>query len=265
MAQSIVSREELLENAYQIAERNGVSALSVRGLANAAGVSVGTVYRHFLAKDELYFKHAFYERFCHIDPQVGFVDYCREMHASMREVTTHFREYWLRGIDALPAVEKAAAANKPAEDATEGTVEDMREYVIEQIVRSELVQREIKNRKIEIADEEVDACVEQQRAYVEARLMEGVFESVLQRQGYKDLDEYREGIREQLKQLKLQNDVSTITTDDGQEISGKAAWSIWFDKLYEDAHVKINPAPQPLSYAIVEVADVPADDTAAGE
>lgn len=163
------------------------------------------------------------------------------------------------------AVEKAAAANKPAEDATEGTVEDMREYVIEQIVRSELVQREIKNRKIEIADEEVDAYVEQQRAYVEARLMEGVFESVLQRQGYKDLDEYREGIREQLKQLKLQNDVSTITTDDGQEISGKAAWSIWFDKLYEDAHVKINPAPQPLSYAIVEVADAPADDAAAGE
>ncbi|WP_147269319.1 hypothetical protein [Senegalimassilia anaerobia] len=37
------------------------------------------------------------------------MDYCREMHASMREVTTHFREYWLRGIDALPAVEKAAA------------------------------------------------------------------------------------------------------------------------------------------------------------
>ena len=163
------------------------------------------------------------------------------------------------------AVEKAAAANKPAEDATEGTVEDMREYVIEQIVRSELVQRELKNRTIEIAEEEVDAYVEQQRAYVEARLMEGVFESVLQRQGYKDLDEYREGIREQLKQLKLQNDVSTITTDDGQEISGKAAWNIWFDKLYEDAHVKINPAPQPLSYAIVEVADVPADDTAAGE
>ena len=93
MAQSIVSREELLENAYQIAEKNGVSALSVRGLANATGVNVGTVYRHFSAKDELttatiqlYFKHA-----------------------SMREVTTHFRECWLRGIDALPAVEKAAA------------------------------------------------------------------------------------------------------------------------------------------------------------
>ena len=120
MAQSIVSRDELLENAYRIAEKNGVSALSVRGLANATGVSVGTVYRHFSAKDELttatiqlYFKHAFYERFCHIDPQVGFVDYCREMHASMREVTTHFRECWLRGIDALPAVEKTRRREDP--------------------------------------------------------------------------------------------------------------------------------------------------------
>ena len=116
MAQSIVSREELLENAYQIAEKNGVSALSVRGLAQAAGVSVGTVYRHFSAMDELttatiqlYFKRAFYERFCHVDPQVGFVDYCREMHASMCEATKNFRECWLRGIDALPAVEKAAS------------------------------------------------------------------------------------------------------------------------------------------------------------
>ena len=56
-----------------------------------------------------------------------------------------------------------------------------------------------------------------------------------------------------LKQLKLQNEVSTITTDDGQEISGKTAWSTWFDKLYESVHPKINPAPQPLPYAIVEV------------
>ena len=65
MAQSIVSREELLENAYRITEKSGVSELSMRGLANATGVSAGTVYRHFSAKDELttatiqlYFKHA---------------------------------------------------------------------------------------------------------------------------------------------------------------------------------------------------------------
>lgn len=174
------------------------------------------------------------------------------------------RAYDTGANDAMQtAIEKAAAANKPSEDTTEGTVEEMREYIIEQIIRSELIEREIKNRKIEITDEEVDAYVEQQRAYVESRLMEGVFESVLQRQGYKDLDQYREEIREQLKQLKLQYDVSTVTTDDGQEISGKAAWNVWFDKVYEDAHVKINPAPSPLPYEIVEVTDISADDGAA--
>lgn len=152
------------------------------------------------------------------------------------------------------AAQAAAAAGQTDEDQTEGTAEEMREYVIEQIIRSQLIEKEIKDRKLDVSDEDVDAYVEQQRSYVESRLMEGVFESVLQRQGYKDLDEYREEIREQLKQLKLQNEVSTITTDDGQEISGKTAWSTWFDKLYESVHPKINPAPQPLPYAIVEVA-----------
>lgn len=153
------------------------------------------------------------------------------------------------------AAQTAAAAGKTDEEQPEGTVEDMREYVIEQIIRSNLIEKEIKDRKIEVSDEEVEAYVEQQRAYVESRLMEGVFESVLQRQGYKDLDEYREEIRNQLKQLKLQNEVSTITTQDGQEISGKTAWSTWFDELYAGVHPKINPGPQPLPYALVEVTD----------
>lgn len=164
------------------------------------------------------------------------------------------------------AAQTAAAAGKTEEDQTEGTAEEMREYVIEQIIRSQLIEKEIKDRKLDVSDEEVDAYVEQQRAYVESRLMEGVFESVLQRQGYKDLDEYREEIREQLKQLKLQNEVSTITTQDGQTISGKTAWSTWFDELYESVHPKINPAPQPLPYAIVEVTQESGDgDAAEGE
>lgn len=122
MAQKIVTREELLENAYRIAEENGVSALSIRGLARASAVSVGTVYRYFSAKEELtvaviqlYFARAFYERFCHIDPTVGYLDFCREMYVSMCETLDHFRENWLRGVDALPAAEKAAARIKESE------------------------------------------------------------------------------------------------------------------------------------------------------
>lgn len=153
------------------------------------------------------------------------------------------------------AVQKAAegaakAAGQVEEEEPDGTLEDLREYVIEQIIRSELLQNEIDSRKIVIEDSDVDAYVDQQRQYVESRLMEGVFESVLQRQGYKDLDQYRDEVREQLKQLQLQNEVSTVTDDDGQEISGIAAWNHWFNGIYEDANVRINPGPDPLPYAV---------------
>ncbi len=116
MAQGIITKEELLENAYEIADEHGVSALSVRGLAARSGVSVGTVYRFFPAKDdltvqtiELYFVRAFYDDFCHLDGQAGFVDYCERMHASMRDAIGRFRERWLRGSESLPAAERAAA------------------------------------------------------------------------------------------------------------------------------------------------------------
>lgn len=98
MAQSIVSKEELLENAYEIAEEGGISALSIRGLATKSGVSVGTVYRFFAAKDELtiatielYFARAFYKEFCHLDTHTAFVDYCEKMNVSMHQVFNHFR------------------------------------------------------------------------------------------------------------------------------------------------------------------------------
>lgn len=153
------------------------------------------------------------------------------------------------------AVEKAASQAPGVKDEgprEDGTAEDMREYVIEQIIRSKLIEREIHDRNIQVDDELVDMYVDQQRSYVESRLMEGVFESVLQRQGYRDLEEYREEIRDQLKQVMLQNEVSTYTTQYGQEISGKAAWNEWFNNLYDELDVHINPAPDSLSYAIVE-------------
>ena len=82
MVQSIISKEELLENAYEIAEEGGISALSIRGLAT---------------------------EFCHLDAHTAFVDYCEKMNVSMHQVFNHFREYWLRGAEALPSAERAAA------------------------------------------------------------------------------------------------------------------------------------------------------------
>ena len=65
-------RDTLLDHAYEIADKYGLAALSVRGLASDCNVSVGTIYNHFASKGELttattalYFKRAFYTDFCH--------------------------------------------------------------------------------------------------------------------------------------------------------------------------------------------------------
>ena len=46
-------RDTLLDHAYEIADKYGLAALSVRGLASDCNVSVGTIYNHFASKGEL--------------------------------------------------------------------------------------------------------------------------------------------------------------------------------------------------------------------
>ncbi len=45
-------RDTLLDHAYEIADKYGLAALSVRGLASDCNVSVGTIYNHFASKGD---------------------------------------------------------------------------------------------------------------------------------------------------------------------------------------------------------------------
>lgn len=121
MTETATSREALLEAACRIAEEHGLAALSVRGLAGACGVSVGTVYNHFPSKAalsvaavELFFRRAFYEGFCHPAPQECFLAYCRRLHAAATGVLEGFRATWLKGAAALPEAEALAAHAREA-------------------------------------------------------------------------------------------------------------------------------------------------------
>lgn len=116
MAANVITREELLDEAYRIADADGVAALSIRALAQVCHVSVGTIYNHFSSKDELttatielYFRRAVFDGFCRLDAGMGFVDYCEGLYASLALVVERFRDRWLRGAEALPASERAAA------------------------------------------------------------------------------------------------------------------------------------------------------------
>ncbi len=134
-----------------------------------------------------------------------------------------------------------------------GTVEELREYVIEQIIRQRIIDEEIKARNITVSDAEVDETIDQLRQYVEAQYMEGVFESFLQMQGYADLNAYKKEIREQLIQVQLQKEIAgTITGDDGKETINSTKWNEWLDGKYAEAKVKINPPTIQLPYALVE-------------
>ena len=115
-------RDMLLDHAYEIADRYGLAALSIRGLASECGVSVGSIYKQFASKGELttataelYFKRAFFEDFCHPVKGERYLDFCVRMFDSMKEALDHYRACWLKDADALPASEKIAARYREAE------------------------------------------------------------------------------------------------------------------------------------------------------
>ena len=107
---SAITRGGLLKEAYLIADEHGLSALSVRALAQACRVSVGTIYNHFSSKDELtastielYFRRSVMDGFCRLDAGKGFVDYCEDLYGTPVGVLSRFRRYWLRDFCALTA------------------------------------------------------------------------------------------------------------------------------------------------------------------
>ena len=49
----ITSKEEILRNSCELIQRQGWSAVNIRSVATACGVSVGSIYNYFGSKAEL--------------------------------------------------------------------------------------------------------------------------------------------------------------------------------------------------------------------
>ena len=49
----VISKEQILDAAYEIATTKGLGALSIRAVAAACGVAVGTVYNSYPTKSDL--------------------------------------------------------------------------------------------------------------------------------------------------------------------------------------------------------------------
>lgn len=116
MPKQTIDRNRLLDEAYHIAESQGLSTLSVRKLAAACNVSAGSVYTYFPSKGELvsaiierFFQQAFCADYCKPAHRENFVAFLRRLAASIDETLAAFRADWIAEIENLPADERRIA------------------------------------------------------------------------------------------------------------------------------------------------------------
>lgn len=111
----VIDREKLIDEAYAIASHEGVSALSVRKVAAACGIAVGSVYIYFPTKAELtaavlkrFFAETFFEEHCAVREGEGFTSYLRRFHDALSEAIAAMNVDWFAQMRRLPDSERCA-------------------------------------------------------------------------------------------------------------------------------------------------------------
>ena len=156
------------------------------------------------------------------------------------------RTYDIEQTSDLSELTKEESKKEEEAKKDEGTVQEYREYVIKQIARNDVVEWEAGQRNLEVTDEELDAEVEKNKAQVEAQYMSGTFESILQMQGYKDLDAYKEELKTSMQVDKLEQEIVGCKSTDEKWDQDK--WDKFVDGLMDYANLQINEMPSNLSY-----------------
>jgi len=143
----VIDKDKLIDQAYAIAAREGISALSVRKLAAACGIAVGSVYMYFPTKADLtaavftrFFGQALFEECCRVDGNESFVDYVRKIRGALGAALADMDVDWFAEMRRLPRSEYEAleAARVPML----AHMEQGLQYVLEAdpaVVRSRLI------------------------------------------------------------------------------------------------------------------------------
>ena len=116
-----ITREEILDIAYDRAQNDGVASLGIRTIASECGVAVGTIYNYFPDKASLvtevvgrFWRQAIERAGIQFAPDPSFsmdedpdgegvVDHCRRLAQSLTGSLRSFRAGWLREISTLDA------------------------------------------------------------------------------------------------------------------------------------------------------------------
>lgn len=110
MRKQVIDPEKLVSQAYAIASRDGISALSVRKVAAACGIAVGSVYGYFPTKADLtaavltrFFEENLSGELCAVRPGERFTSYVRRFRETLCAVRSDMSVDWFAEMRRLPA------------------------------------------------------------------------------------------------------------------------------------------------------------------
>ena len=115
MPKQVIDRDQLIDEAYQIASNDGISALSVRKVATACGIAVGSVYGYFPTKADLtaavltrFFGEHLSDELCAVRPGERFTSYVRRFREALCAARTDMSLDWFAEMRRLPGAEQEA-------------------------------------------------------------------------------------------------------------------------------------------------------------
>lgn len=115
MPKQVIDPEKLVSQAYAIASRDGISALSVRKVATACGIAVGSVYGYFPTKADLtaavltrFFDENLSDELCAVRPGERFTSYVRRFSEALCAARAAMSVDWFAEMRRLPGAEQQA-------------------------------------------------------------------------------------------------------------------------------------------------------------
>lgn len=115
MPKQVIDPEKLVAHAYAIASRDGICALSVRKVAAACGIAVGSVYGYFPTKADLtaavltrFFEENLSDELCAVRPGERFTSYVRRFREALCTARADMSIDWFAQMRRLPSAEQEA-------------------------------------------------------------------------------------------------------------------------------------------------------------
>lgn len=115
----VINKQQILDTAFELASIKGLSGLSVREVARACGISVGTMYNSYPTKGELvndvvgrFWSEALSEHMRDATSGGDFIEFCRDLATQLDHTLKRFQNDWLSEIAALDTHDLVSARER---------------------------------------------------------------------------------------------------------------------------------------------------------